>query len=202
MTERPLVLASGNAGKLREFNNLLSGLGFTVKPQSEFDVPEAIEDGLTFVENAIIKARNACKHTGLPSLADDSGIEVDALQGAPGIYSARFAGPNVNDEANNQKLLNDLKGIAPDQRTARYQCVLAYMRHEKDPTPIICQASWEGIILEAPQGDGGFGYDPLFWLPEYQIASAQLPKDEKNRVSHRGKAMQLLLEALQDQPSL
>lgn len=202
MTGRPLVLASGNAGKLREFNNLLSGLGFTVKPQSEFNVPEAIEDGLTFVENAIIKARNACKHTGLPALADDSGIEVDALQGAPGIYSARFAGSNANDEANNQKLLDDLKGISADKRTARYQCVLVYMRHEKDPTPIICQASWEGIILEAPQGDGGFGYDPLFWLPEYQMASAQLPKDEKNRVSHRGKAMQLLLDALKDQPSL
>lgn len=196
MTERPLVLASGNAGKLREFNNLLSGLGFKVKPQSEFNVPEAIEDGLTFVENAIIKARNACKYTGLPALADDSGIEVDALQGAPGIYSARFAGSNANDEANNQKLLDDLKDVSTDKRTARYQCVLVYMRHEKDPTPIICQASWEGIILEAPQGDGGFGYDPLFWLPEYQMASAQLPKDEKNRVSHRGKAMQLLLEAL------
>lgn len=202
MTERPLVLASGNAGKLREFNNLLSGLGFTVKPQSEFNVPEAIEDGLTFVENAIIKARNACKHTGLPALADDSGIEVDALQGAPGIYSARFAGSNANDEANNQKLLDDLKEVSADKRTARYQCVLVYMRYEKDPTPIICQASWEGIILEAPQGDGGFGYDPLFWLPEYQMASAQLPKDEKNRVSHRGKAMQLLLEALKAQPSL
>ena len=202
MTERPLVLASGNAGKLREFNNLLSGLGFTVKPQSEFNVPEAIEDGLTFVENAIIKARNACKHTGLPALADDSGIEVDALQGAPGIYSARFAGSNANDEANNQKLLDDLKDVSADKRTARYQCVLVYMRHEKDPTPIICQASWEGIILEAPQGDGGFGYDPLFWLPEYQMASAQLPKDEKNRVSHRGKAMQQLLDALQSQPSL
>ena len=202
MTERPLVLASGNAGKLREFNNLLSGLGFTVKPQSEFNVPEAIEDGLTFVENAIIKARNACKHTGLPALADDSGIEVDALQGAPGIYSARFAGSNANDEANNQKLLDDLKDVSANKRTARYQCVLVYMRHEKDPTPIICQASWEGIILEAPQGDGGFGYDPLFWLPEYQMASAQLPKDEKNRVSHRGKAMQLLLKALKAQPSL
>lgn len=199
MTTRPLVLASGNAGKLREFNNLLNGLGFSVKPQSEFNVPEAIEDGLTFVENAIIKARNACKHTGLPALADDSGIEVDALQGAPGIYSARFAGDGATDADNNQKLLAELEGLAADQRSARYQCVLVYMRHEKDPTPIICQASWEGVILEAPQGDGGFGYDPLFWLPDYQMASAQLPKEEKNRVSHRGKAMQMLLEALKGQ---
>lgn len=195
-----LVLASGNAGKLHEFNDLLGGLGFNVKPQGEFDVPEAIEDGLTFIENALKKARNACKHSGHAALADDSGIEVDALNGAPGIYSARFAGPGASDEANNQTLLEALREIPQGRRTARYQCVLVYMRHATDPTPIICQSSWEGEILTSPIGNGGFGYDPLFWLPEYKMTSAQLEKTEKNKISHRGKALKLLREKLRNLP--
>ena len=133
-------------------------------PQSEFSVEDAIEDGLTFVENAIIKARHACLETGLPSIADDSGIEVDFLKGKPGIYSARFAGESANDEQNLQKLLAELKGVKPEQRTARYQCIIVYMQHAEDPTPIICQDSWEGVILTEKQGDGGFGYDPIFWV--------------------------------------
>ena len=193
---KKIVLASGNAGKLREFNDLLGGLGFEVHAQKAFDVPDAIEDGLTFIENAIKKARNACHHTGLPALADDSGIEVDALNGAPGIYSARFSGEGATDTNNNAKLLEDLKNTPDGERTARYQCVLVYMRHEHDPTPIVCQHSWEGEILRAPRGEGGFGYDPLFWLPDLGIASAELPKDQKNKISHRGKAMADILGRL------
>lgn len=191
-----LVLASGNAGKLREFNDLLGGLGFDVKAQSEYNVPEAIEDGLSFVENAIIKARNACKVSGLPSLSDDSGIEVDALNGAPGIYSARYAGSDANDSSNNAALLKALKDIPKAERTARYQCVLVFMQHAEDPTPLIFQGSWEGEILTAPIGDGGFGYDPIFWVPSHNMAAAQLEKTVKNKISHRGKALQLLTDTL------
>ncbi|MDZ7923619.1 MAG: RdgB/HAM1 family non-canonical purine NTP pyrophosphatase [Marinagarivorans sp.] len=193
---KTLVLASGNAGKLREFNDLLGNIGFNVQAQSEFDVPEAIEDGLSFVENAIIKARNACKHSGHPALADDSGIEVDALNGAPGIYSARFAGPNANDQDNNAALVNALKETPEGKRQARYQCVLVYMRHAEDPTPIICQGSWEGEILSIAKGEGGFGYDPYFWVPDHQCTAAELPKNLKNAISHRGKALALLLAQL------
>ncbi len=193
---KTLVLASGNQGKLREFNTLLGDLGFNVQAQSEFNVPEAIEDGLSFVENAIIKARNACKHSGHPALADDSGIEVDALNGAPGIYSARYAGPNANDDDNNIALINALKEIPEGQRSARYQCVLVYMRHANDPTPIICQGSWEGEILAIAKGEGGFGYDPYFWVPNHQCTAAELPQNLKNAISHRGKALALLLQQL------
>lgn len=193
-----LVLASGNAGKLKEFQTLLHSCGFDVVPQSEYEVSSVEETGLSFVENAIIKARHASKHTGLPALADDSGIEVDALEGEPGIYSARFAGVNATDEQNNQKLLDALKGLPADQRTARYQCVLVFMRHALDPTPIITQAAWEGRILESPVGDNGFGYDPLFWVPSHQQSSAQLSKQEKNAISHRALAMQKLLTTLQN----
>ena len=196
---KTLVLASGNAGKLREFNQLMGQVGFNVQAQGSFGVPEAIEDGLTFVENAIIKARNACKHTGHPAMADDSGIEVDALQGAPGIYSARYSGEDASDEQNNATLLNALSNTPDAQRTARYQCILVYMRHAEDPTPVICQESWEGSILKSPQGDGGFGYDPIFWVPTHQTCAAKLNKDEKNRISHRGRAMQAMLKALQNQ---
>ncbi len=194
-----IVLASGNRGKLQEFQSLLADVGFDVVPQSEFDVPDADETGLSFVENAIIKARHACQLTGLPAIADDSGLEVDALLGKPGIYSSRFAGVDGEDKdaANNQKLLNSLEGLSQSERSARFQCVLVFMRHADDPTPLICQGSWEGLILHQAAGEGGFGYDPLFFVPEKNCASAELDKAEKNSISHRGKAMQQLLVLLQ-----
>ena len=164
-------------------------------------MPEAIEDGLSFIENAIIKARNAAKHTGLAAIADDSGLEVDALNGAPGIYSARFSedvnGVRVSDKANNQKLLGLLDGKPEAERSARFVCALAFMRHEKDSTPVVCVARWEGVILTEPKGENGFGYDPIFYVPEFSCASAELDKSIKNRVSHRGQALKILLEQLQ-----
>jgi len=189
-----VVLASGNAGKLRELAKVLAPLDVILKPQAQFNVPDLEETGFSFVENAIIKARAAAQHTGLPSIADDSGIEVDHLKGAPGIYSARYSG--AGDEANNVLLLQELGEIPEEQRSARFQCVLVYMRHALDPTPLICQASWEGFILFEPRGDNGFGYDPLFYLPEHQCSSAQLDPSIKNRISHRAKASSLLFEAL------
>lgn len=191
-----IVLASGNAGKLREFRTLLAGSGFDVVPQSDFTVPDADETGLTFVENAILKARNACRHTGLPALADDSGLEVDHLKGAPGIRSARFAGPDAGDADNVAKLLRHLEGVSDTQRSARFQCLLVYLRHVDDPTPLICQGTWEGRITAAPAGAGGFGYDPVFWVPTLDCTAAELPREEKNRISHRGQAMALLLDRL------
>lgn len=190
-----VVLASGNAGKLKELQATLAPLGIALLPQSDFDMPEVEETGTTFVENALLKARAASRHCGLPAIADDSGLEVDALNGAPGIYSARFAGGG-GDSANNQKLLQALEGIDAAQRSARYQCLLVYMRHWQDPTPLICQGSWEGSILVQSQGDGGFGYDPLFYLPDYDCSAAELPAGEKNRVSHRARASAELLSAL------
>lgn len=191
-----VTLASSNKGKLAEFQQLLSGLNFDVVPQSEFQVPDAIENGLSFVENAIIKARHASKLTGLPAIADDSGLEVDFLNGAPGIYSSRFSGENATDEKNNQRLLSLLQEAEENERTARFQCLLVYMRHPEDPTPIICQGTWEGLITLNPEGENGFGYDPIFYIPEFGCTSAQLEKIQKNKVSHRGKAMALLLEQL------
>ena len=191
-----IVLASGNAGKVREINQILSGLDIEVLPQSEFSVPEAEETGLTFVENAILKARNAAGHTGLPAIADDSGLEVDALHGAPGIYSARFAGPGATDADNNHKLLEALHGVPQNLRSARFQCLMVYLRHAEDPTPLICQGTWNGRILETPQGDNGFGYDPLFHVPTHDCSAAELPAAEKNRLSHRGQALRALVEAL------
>ncbi|MGB3611597.1 MAG: XTP/dITP diphosphatase [Cellvibrio sp.] len=192
-----IVLASGNAGKLREFQQLLAGCGFEVLPQSAFNLSNADETGLTFVENAILKARHACAHTGLPAIADDSGLEVDALNGRPGIYSARYAGVDASDAENNAKLVQELSGVEAAQRTARYHCVLAFMRHAEDPTPVLCHGSWEGSILTEPRGTGGFGYDPLFFVPTHQCTAAELDKAEKNRISHRGKAMAELLARLQ-----
>lgn len=191
-----LVLASGNAGKVKEINNFLQANGINVISQNEFDVPEAIEDGLTFVENAIKKARNACAHTGLPSLADDSGIEVDAINKAPGIYSARFSGEAANDEKNNIKLLAELDGVAESERTARYQCIMVYMESADDPTPIITQGSLEGRILTKARGDGGFGYDPLFWLEDKNCSAAELSLEEKNKISHRAIALQAMIQKL------
>ncbi|MFT7559913.1 MAG: XTP/dITP diphosphohydrolase [Flavobacteriales bacterium] len=190
---KKIVLASNNTGKLREFKKLLSQCGYDVKAQKEYDVEDADETGLSFVENAILKARHAARITGLPALADDSGIEVDALNGAPGIYSARFSGENANDQANNAKLLHELANINDDKRTARFQCVLAFMRHAEDPIPIVVQGAWEGSILRQASGNDGFGYDPLFWVPSHQCASAELAPEEKNRISHRAIAMQKLL---------
>jgi XTP/dITP diphosphohydrolase len=192
-----IVLASGNKGKLREFADLFAAFDIEVVPQSEFDVPEAEETGLSFVENAIIKARNAAYHTGLPAIADDSGIEVDYLLGAPGIYSARYSGPNATDESNLQALLYALQDVPEKERAARYQCVLVMMRHSKDPTPMIAQASWEGGILEQKTGDGGFGYDPIFWVPEHQCSAAEITAEQKHAISHRGKAMRQLLDQFQ-----
>lgn len=191
-----LVLASGNAGKLRELSKLLNGLDYDIRPQSEFDVPEAEETGTTFVENAIIKARNAAKHTGHMALADDSGIEVDALNGAPGVYSARFAGKNATDDDNNTLLVKQLASVPEHQRTARYRAVLVLMRHAADPSPIICEGSWEGVIQLHPAGSGGFGYDPYFYLPDLGCTSAELTAGDKNRLSHRGKALQQLKNRL------
>ncbi|HSH28888.1 MAG TPA: RdgB/HAM1 family non-canonical purine NTP pyrophosphatase [Thiohalobacter sp.] len=191
-----IVLASGNPGKVREINALLQGLGIEVLPQSEFGVPEAEETGLTFVENAILKARNAAEHTGLPAIADDSGIEVDALNGAPGIHSARYAGPGASDADNCDKLLAALKDTPGHQRGARFQCLLVYLRHAADPTPQICQGTWEGRILPAPQGENGFGYDPVFYVPTHDCSAAELAPQEKNAISHRGQALRRLAEAL------
>ncbi|GHB02802.1 XTP/dITP diphosphatase [Modicisalibacter luteus] len=191
-----LVLASGNRGKLREFDELLAPLGLTVRPQSDFDVPEVEETGLTFVENALLKAREAARISGLPALADDSGLSVDALQGAPGIYSARYAGEPKDDEANNRKLLEALAEVPEGQRTAHYWCVLVLLRHAEDPVPEIVQMSWEGEILAYPRGTGGFGYDPLFWVPESGLSAAELSAEEKNRLSHRGRALRQLVDRL------
>lgn len=188
-----LVLASNNPGKAREIGALLGDLAIEVVPQSAFATPEVDETGLTFVENAILKARNACQHSGLPAIADDSGLEVDALQGRPGIYSARFAGPGCSDADNNAHLLQALAGVADDDRSARFQCVLVYLRHPEDPTPIICQGTWEGRILHAPSGANGFGYDPLFFVPTHGCSSAELPAEVKNRLSHRGQALRELI---------
>lgn len=193
---RRIVLASNNAGKLREFNRLLTKRHFQVIPQAEFDIPEVEETGLSFVENAIIKARNAAHYSGLPAIADDSGIEVDALRGAPGIYSARYAGIGASDQQNLEKLLQDMQAVPDEERTARFLCLLVYMRHDRDPTPQIFQGSWEGRLLHQPAGENGFGYDPIFYVPSHNCSSAQLEPMEKNRISHRGQAMQKLLAGL------
>ncbi len=190
------VLASNNKGKVREFNDMFANMLINVAPQAEFDIKEIEETGLTFVENAILKARNAALHSGLPAIADDSGIEVDALKGAPGIYSARYAGVGASDEENLTKLLQALEGVPTEERTARFQCLLVYMSHESDPTPVICQGTWEGKILEAPQGENGFGYDPVFFVPEQNCTSAQLSSEVKNSLSHRGQALKLLADRL------
>lgn len=193
---KKIVLASSNAGKLREINQLLDSLQFEVVSQSQLNVVDAEETGLTFVENAILKARNAAQHTGLPALADDSGLEVDALHGAPGIYSARYAGPKASDAENLEKLLAMIKDVPEDKRSARFQCVLVYLRHALDPTPLICQGTWEGRILTAARGENGFGYDPVFFVPTHACSAAELPAETKNVLSHRGQALRQLLEIL------
>jgi len=195
---RTIVLATGNPGKVRELQEILADSGLRIAPQSDYDAPEAIEDGLGFVENALIKARSAARHTGLPAIADDSGIVVDALSGEPGIHSARYAGDGANDEMNLQLLLENMRGIEEAQRTARFICLMVYVRHADDPTPLICEGSWEGRLLETPQGENGFGYDPIFLVPEKGRTSAELPSEEKNRLSHRGQALRCLVQKLMD----
>lgn len=199
---KQIVLASSNSGKVREINRLLADIGLHAHPQSEYQVQDAEETGLTFVENAIIKARNAAAHTGLPAIADDSGIEVDALNGAPGIYSARFAGPGASDQANLERLLEDLRGVPEDLRSARFQCLMVYLRHADDPTPVISQGTWEGSILTEPCGENGFGYDPVFYVRTHNCSSAELTADVKNSLSHRAQALRRLLATLQQTRSV
>lgn len=191
-----VVLATGNAGKLREMRAILAPWHVEVLPLADFTRGAAEETGLSFVENAILKARFASEASGLPAIADDSGLEVDALHGAPGIYSARFAGLAADDEANNAKLLRELHDVPGDARTARYRCAMAYLRWPLDPSPVVCQASWEGRIAEDPRGSGGFGYDPLFVVEGSERTAAEFGADEKNRVSHRGQALRALVAAL------
>lgn len=195
-----IVLATGNQGKVKELASLLAEHHIEIVPQSNFNVPDVAETGTTFVENAIIKARHAAKITGLPAIADDSGLEVDALNGAPGVYSARYAsdiiGEQVTDDDNTNKLLNALENTPEEQRTARFHCVLVYMKHENDPTPIICHGVWQGSISRSKQGEQGFGYDPVFWQEDLQLSSAQLSREIKNRLSHRGQALAQLVKKL------
>jgi XTP/dITP diphosphohydrolase len=191
-----IVLATGNQGKLKEFQQMLAGHNIDIVSQADFAIDSAEETGLSFVENAILKARHASRLTGLPAIADDSGLAVDALGGAPGIYSARYAGENANDGDNNQKLLHELKNIPEQDRGAQFICALVFIRHADDPIPLICQGSWKGQILFSAQGENGFGYDPLFWVPTEHCSSAQLSKERKNQLSHRGQAMAQLLQAM------
>ena len=191
-----LVLATGNAGKLREMRAILAPWGVEVRPQSEFTRAAAEETGLSFVENAILKARFAAEASGFPAIADDSGLEVDALHGAPGIYSARYAGPGADDAANNDRLLRDLESVPDAERSARYRCAMVYLRWALDPAPLVCQASWEGRIGRLPRGRGGFGYDPLFLVDEGAQTAAELEAAHKNEVSHRGRALRALVAEL------
>jgi len=192
-----VVLASNNVGKLQEIEQLLTGTGIKIKPQVLFNVPEIEETGLSFVENAILKARHAAEITGLACIADDSGLVVDALSGAPGIYSSRYAGNDASDETNLSKLINDLDKVPDDKRQAHFYCVVVYMAHALDPMPIICQGSWHGAILREPRGDHGFGYDPIFYLPDRRCSVAELSAEVKNKLSHRGQALQELVAKLQ-----
>jgi XTP/dITP diphosphohydrolase len=196
---RTLVLASGNPGKLREITAILQPLGWHVAPQGNWDVPDAVEDGLSFVENALIKARHAAQLTGLPALADDSGLAVDALDGAPGIYSARYAG-GAGDQANTRKLLENLEDVPDTDRTAHFYCAMVLVHHAEDPAPLIAIGRWDGLITRAPAGDGGFGYDPVFHVPEKGCTSAELSAEVKNRMSHRGKALQQMVRLIRDEP--
>ncbi|MBD1576234.1 MULTISPECIES: XTP/dITP diphosphatase [Vibrio] len=197
---KKLVLATGNQGKVKEMASLLADFGFDVHAQSEFNLIEAEETGTTFIENAIIKARHAAKETGLPAIADDSGLEVDYLQGAPGIYSARYAGADASDQQNLEKLLAAMKDVPAQQRSARFHCVLVVMKHADDPTPLVCHGVWEGKILTEAMGEHGFGYDPIFWVPEDQCSSAELEPMRKKQLSHRGKALKSLFTQMADQP--
>lgn len=191
---KKLIIASNNPGKLREFQHMLAPLGIEVLTQAELGISEAEEPHVTFIENALAKARHVSLMSGLPALADDSGICVSTLGGAPGVFSARFAGEPKSDQRNNQKLLLDMQGVT--DRRAHYYCVLVLVRHADDPQPVIAEGEWHGEIAQAARGEGGFGYDPLFWLPELNKMSSELTRDEKHEISHRGKAMRVLLQRL------
>lgn len=193
-----VVLATGNPGKVNELAGLLRDFGMDIVAQTSLGVESAEETGLTFIENAILKARHAAAQTGLPAIADDSGISVDALGGAPGIYSARYAGEEATDEQNLVKLLEAMKNVPDDQRQAQFNCVLVYLRHAEDPTPLVFHGRWHGIITRECKGQGGFGYDPIFYVPELGCTSAELTKAEKQAVSHRGKALTMMLDALKN----
>ena len=193
-----LIVASHNSGKVREIADELKSHHIKVLALCEFDISAVAETACTFVENALIKARHACLHTGLPALADDSGLEVDALKGQPGIYSARYAGEHATDTMNNAKLLTALEAVPEERRQARYQCVMVFLRAVDDPTPLICQGTWEGTILSYPQGEGGFGYDPLFYIPKLECTAAELDLTKKNKLSHRGQALKAMLPGITD----
>ena len=193
---RRLVIATGNAGKLREFSFLLAGLPFELTSSAELKLSSPEETGTTFLANALLKARHAASLSASAAVADDSGLEVDALGGAPGIYSARYAGLGADDAANNAKLMRDLAGIPPDRRGARYRCALAFVESAADAAPLVAEADWQGFILDAPRGSGGFGYDPYFWLPDLGKTAAELPPAEKNRLSHRGRALRAMRDQL------
>jgi XTP/dITP diphosphohydrolase len=197
---RRLVIATGNAGKLREFRALFAALPFELTSLAELGLPSPEETGTTFLANALLKVRHAARLSGAAAIADDSGLEVDALNGGPGIYSARYAGSGEDDAANNAKLLRALDGLPLKRRRARYRCALVFVESATDAAPLIAEADWEGFVLDAPRGAGGFGYDPYFWLPELDKTAAELPPAEKNRLSHRGKAMRALLELLAARP--
>lgn len=191
-----IVLASSNKGKILEIQQLLAPFDVQIIPQTELGLEDVEETGLTFVENAILKARHAALHANLPAIADDSGLEVDALQGAPGVFSARYAGKGASNETRLEKLLHALKEIPAGQRGARFQSVMVYLKHPQDPSPIICQGTWEGEILFAPQGTQGFGYDPIFYVPAYHCSAAELAPEIKNQISHRGQSLRQLITAL------
>ncbi|NNE36905.1 MAG: RdgB/HAM1 family non-canonical purine NTP pyrophosphatase [Gammaproteobacteria bacterium] len=191
-----VVLASNNPGKLAEITRILADMDMTLVTQSDLNVPEVEETGKSFVENALLKARNASAISGFPAIADDSGIEVDILNGEPGIYSARYAGIGATDEANLKLLVDNITKAGGDRPVARYQCVIVYMRHASDPMPLIAEGTWEGYLVTDPLGDNGFGYDPIFYVPEYQCTSAQLEPEIKNMISHRGMALKKLAEKL------
>ncbi|ALG68469.1 RdgB/HAM1 family non-canonical purine NTP pyrophosphatase [Beggiatoa leptomitoformis] len=197
MTTKTIILASNNQGKIREFNHLLINTDLEIIPQKDLAINDVEETGLSFVENAILKARHAAQQGGFPAIADDSGIEVDALHGAPGIYSARFAGQGASDTENIALLLSRLAAVPEAHRSARYHCVIVYMRHATDPMPIICQGTWEGSVLYTPRGTQGFGYDPVFYVPTHQCSAAELPAAIKNQLSHRSQALQALQYILQ-----
>lgn len=194
--ERTLVLASGNKGKLRELDAMLAPFAWAVMPQIEWGIAEAVEDGLTFIENALIKARHAAEHTGLPALGDDSGLVVDVLGGAPGIFSARFAGAGADDASNIQKLLSELGDLPESDRSAHFYCAMALVRHAHDPAPLLATGRWNGRIMVAPSGTDGFGYDPVFWVPGHERSSAELPMKVKNQISHRGRALSAMMEQM------
>ncbi|EFE51799.1 non-canonical purine NTP pyrophosphatase, RdgB/HAM1 family [Providencia rettgeri DSM 1131] len=193
-----VVLATDNPGKVNELADLLHDFGMDIVAQTSLGVESAEETGLTFIENAILKARHAAAQTGLPAIADDSGISVDALGGAPGIYSARYAGEDATDEQNLIKLLEAMKNVPDDQRQAQFNCVLVYLRHAEDPTPLVFHGRWHGVITHERKGQGGFGYDPIFYVPELGCTSAELTKAEKQAVSHRGRALTMMLDALKN----